>query len=275
MDIKTLEERIAKNEVKIEKKKNTIQKKEAAITKKAAYLMKKYGVDVETFDKYDTTAREIAGNGKEGSNDIYWTMCDIDHYKEDLRRIPKEIAEIEAVVEKQKKQLAGEIAKEATFTTEIPERLIQYRDALIAEWDDFDKAKRQRLIDEYRRMEEEENVRRATEGKRPGGTEAYKAFIKKHRYAGYEFMYATDEEIHKSNEEDAKKLILNLINRVKDIVGEITDYSHLRVEPGNQGFAVITGYVVGTMGRASVETILAGGYNIQRLHVRTLVHEIY
>lgn len=255
MDIKTLEQRIQKNEEKIVKKQNTIQKKEKSIEKKIATLKNKYSLDYDGERLYTDELRN-RGLSTTEANEAYWIMCDIDYLKDDLKRLPAEIEETKAVLEKQRKQLAGEIKKDALLTTEIPEKLQQYQRDLVTEWDEFDKAKRQRYRDEYKEL-------------------SYTEFVKKHRYAGYAFMQLTDAEIHKSNENDAKKLILNLINRVKGIVGEITDYSHLDVEPGNGGFAVITGYVVGTTGRAQVETILAGGYNIQRLHIRTLVKEIH
>ena len=68
-------------------------------------------------------------------------------------------------------------------------------------------------------------------------------------------------------------LIINLYYRVRNITGEIVDWSGISAEVGTQGFPVLTGYVIGKEGRAFVETILAGGYNIQRLHIRVLVHE--
>jgi len=62
----------------------------------------------------------------------------------------------------------------------------------------------------------------------------------------------------------------NLIARVRKAVGTITDASNLYI--GNN--AEINGYVIGTEGKAKVETITAGGYNIQRLHFRVLVNNI-
>ena len=49
----------------------------------------------------------------------------------------------------------------------------------------------------------------------------------------------------------------------------ITDCSYIR-----WGGKCLDGYIVGKNGKASVETIGAGGYNIQRWHLRTLVHKI-
>ena len=69
-------------------------------------------------------------------------------------------------------------------------------------------------------------------------------------------------------------LIINLIYRVRKITGEITDWSDIRASVGTGGFTVLNGTVIGKEGIAHIESITAGGYNIQRLHIRVLVHNI-
>ncbi len=83
----------------------------------------------------------------------------------------------------------------------------------------------------------------------------------------------TDEKIHANNQRDGENLILDLLRRVTKITGPVTDWSELYVTQGNMG-AVINGYVIGEDGKAEVESILAGGWNIQKLHVRTLVKPV-
>lgn len=61
-----------------------------------------------------------------------------------------------------------------------------------------------------------------------------------------------------------------IIERVNAICGTITDASGLRV--GAKGD--LNGYIKGERGTAKVETIGAGGYNIQCFHFRTLIHEM-
>ena len=61
-----------------------------------------------------------------------------------------------------------------------------------------------------------------------------------------------------------------IIERVNEIVGQITDASHLSV--GNKGD--LNGIIIGAKGKASVKTIDAGGYNVQCYHFRTLVEEV-
>ena len=80
----------------------------------------------------------------------------------------------------------------------------------------------------------------------------------------------TDEKIHANNQRDGENLILDLLRRVTKITGPVIDWSGLHVTRGNMG-AVINGFVIGEDGRAEVESILAGGYAVQRLHIRTLV----
>lgn len=59
-----------------------------------------------------------------------------------------------------------------------------------------------------------------------------------------------------------------IIERTNEIVGTITDASGLRV--GSKGD--LNGLIKGTDGIASVQTIGAGGYNIQCFHFRTLIN---
>lgn len=77
------------------------------------------------------------------------------------------------------------------------------------------------------------------------------------------------EWLDKAIEDEKKAKLVDLIIRINKVVGTITDASFLRI--GAKGD--INGYVVGTEGRAKVETIGAGGYNIVCFHFRTLIHE--
>lgn len=249
MKITTLKERIEKSNQKIEKKQNTIVKKTAQIEKKYQALEKLGVTDPKDHDREEF-------RGSENWNDIYWIYCDIDSLKDDIKRGGKEIEATKKTLEKYEAQLAGEIKKENIFLTEIPEIFNNLVDELVETWNAWDKARR-------------ENTRKAYE------KYGYKEFFKKgYTYTDYEFMYIDDEKIHNDNERDAKALILDLYYRVKDITGEVTDWGGIHPTRGTHGFTVLNGIVIGKEGRAKVESILAGGYNIQRLHVRVLVHEI-
>lgn len=70
-------------------------------------------------------------------------------------------------------------------------------------------------------------------------------------------------------EAERKMRMYDLLVRVESIVGSVTDATRLILHGGN-----LNGIIIGTKGKAEVETIIAGGYNIQREHFRTLVYEI-
>ena len=202
--------------------------------------------------KQNTIAKKMALIEKKEAKDANdWS---IKWLEEDIERLNDEIEETKASLEKYEKQLAGEIEKESLLTKEIPESMKEMQNELVTEWDAYDKAHRDQIRKDRHEME-------------------YKEFCKKYTAnEAMNIMYMTDEQIHNNNENDAKIMVINLYNRVKAITGEVKDWSDLKCEQGNIG-AVLTGFVIGKEGRAEVETILAGGYNIQRLHVRTLVHE--
>ena len=75
-------------------------------------------------------------------------------------------------------------------------------------------------------------------------------------------------KLNKELEQDANAKYDFIIERTNEIVGTITDASNLSV--GRKGD--LNGFIIGERGKAKVETIGAGGYNIQCYHFRTLIH---
>ena len=78
------------------------------------------------------------------------------------------------------------------------------------------------------------------------------------------------EKLNKDLNKEADAKYDDIIERTNEIVGTITDASGLKI--GMKGD--LNGYITGERGKAKVETIGAGGYNIQCYHFRTLIHEM-
>jgi len=78
------------------------------------------------------------------------------------------------------------------------------------------------------------------------------------------------DKLRKDLEQEANRKYDFIIERTNAIVGTITDASFLKV--GNKGD--LNGYIKGTRGTAKIETIGAGGYNIQCFHFRTLINKM-
>lgn len=78
------------------------------------------------------------------------------------------------------------------------------------------------------------------------------------------------EKLNKDLDEDANAKYDFIIERTQAIVTEITDATNLSI--GSKGD--LNGFIIGTTGKAKVETIGAGGYNIQCYHFRTLINRM-
>lgn len=224
---------------RIQKANEKIEKKQGTIAKKQALIEKKTASLAKASDEYEIRSLNF----------------DIKYLAQDIARLEKEIPEIRKTVEKYEKQLAGEIEKEALLTKTMPEEFRTLKNTLVERWDAFDLERKEFFRKKSNEME-------------------YREFIRQYKYSAYQLAWHTStEEIHKQNEKDAEHFIIDLYNRVKDITGEVTNWEGIRLTMGNN-FPVLEGMVQGKEGKARVETILAGGYNIQRLHIRTLVHSI-
>lgn len=169
-------------------------------------------------------------------------------------------------LKKYEKQLITENDKNATLNN-LPEVVIEFKNNLIKHWNEYDMWKKEEIKKEYHNLPDyflnKEEYRKAE----------YE-LISKWGRGYYDFMYLTEEQIKKQNEKDADNLILNMINRTIELTGIITDCKGLFLDKDNNGFTIINGLIIGKKGKARIESILAGGYNIQRLHIRVLVKEI-
>jgi len=168
---------------------------------------------------------------------------------------------------KYQKQLAVAEDKENTLN-EMPEVLREFKEHLIERWDKFDLWKRNKIREEY--LELLNDVKFNTEKIRSVHSE----MRNKWGCDWSDFRYLSEEQIHKNNVTAAENIVLNLIDRTIEIAGKITDCSYLTLEQDNQGYLIINGIVIGEKGKAKVESIGAGGYNIQRYHIRVLVKEV-
>jgi len=84
--------------------------------------------------------------------------------------------------------------------------------------------------------------------------------------------YTVDtEKLAKYLREEKSRKYQDLVKRITAVVGEIQDAKGLSIGKQN---GEINGVVVGSKGSARVETISAGGWNIQCYHYRVLVHLI-
>ena len=79
-----------------------------------------------------------------------------------------------------------------------------------------------------------------------------------------------EEQIIKNIERDAITKEQMLIKRVNKAVGTIVKSITLNVGVNGE----LNGIIEGVNGKCKIETIYAGGYNIQCLHYRVLVHKV-
>lgn len=134
----------------------------------------------------------------------------------------------------------------------------------------FEELSKQFRIDKYGIYEKREYIDRRGRAR----TEEVKIADGKYEYLR---PYSDARTIEEASEKLEKDLIQEanrkydfIIERTNAIVGQITDASNLKVGAKDD----LNGYITGTKGVAKVQTIGAGGYNIQCFHFRTLITEM-
>lgn len=307
MESDAIRTRIAKAQDVIVKKNTLIEKRFKTIGKIYAKIGKFCGMDEEFTatdefaDRFENTVKTVfnahltetyqkygdASNYYERLTEGLWNAVQDAYYNlgdhtESIRNARAEIKNREEQIVKYESMLSSELNREAVFDT-MPECMKDFMNSVIESWDLWDKMKRETVKSDHAYVSELYNERQKVHLEFGYDSEKYKEIRAEMeeiqgKYSYYEWSelaYMKDDEIHDRNVKAGKILVLNLYDRVTEITGAFTDASALKVTSGNSGFAVINGIIKGEKGTASVKSVGAGGWNIQRFHIRTLVHEVH
>lgn len=228
-----------------------------------------------------------------------WTVNPYWYTEDDLRSANKDLEYAKGQLAKYEEELATEIDKSRSrnvpaiieFLENWKERVFSYYEEGLEKFYDEQEAVRE-LYNEWDRLSTEEAERKYKEAreafncKRNGyfvsveSSSCYSRYTcrKKIKDGEYEFLkpycnYNKEEaytRLKKDLENEANRKYDFIIERVNSICGTILDASGLSV--GAKGD--LNGVIIGEKGNAHVQTIGAGGYNIQVFHFRTLIKEI-
>ena len=246
--IDTLQDRITKAQEFITKKESTISKKSVRSEKLQSKLYAEYRL---TWNGKILTDKELQDLGFD--RDMRWEILniewDIDTLESDVKNLQRQLVDKQEKLQEYQSELAEVLDIHNKLEKEVPEAFKQARQELVNSWTEYDINRRNQCMQDRKDME-------------------YKDWKLKWKYSEYLNLQHTDEEFLKINEREADSWLLDLYNRVKEFTGTVTDAHDVRFSG-----KALNGWILGEKGNCCVETILAGGYNIQRLHMRVLVHK--
>lgn len=261
---------MATNQERITKMEETIAKIKATIARHQTRLNKleeqqaKYPYEMN-YQKW----RELTDEQR--ASDYYGDWLDLwhklDHCRDSIHDNIKKLNEkIDAL-----NVLRQKVEKEIERDNTIPPVLVDFMKELTNEWDSYDTFRKPFVEDLYEKFSKAWDKEKEEHWREPYYRMTTKIQDFGITYQEYYYYHDNDKEYwHKKNMKDAKNLVLGLMNRVKAKCGNIQSFENLHIQIANIGVC-LNGYVKGDKGDAVVESIVAGGYNIQRKHIRVLV----
>ena len=234
-----------------------ITKRVAGKEKEIEKLTKK----LERIHKAEATNWEV--------NPYYYTESDLKYTTRDLQNAKEALVKLnEELAEANKKADSRNVPAITEFLEKWKEHMRDYyhkahKQYLVAL---HDYSEQERQLDWFRyRGEERKRVKAEWDKIRREFHERW-GFIESY-VCGSRF---DDEKFERDIKNEADRKYDFIIERTVAITGKITDASGLYV--GAVGD--LNGHIIGEEGVANVQTIGAGGYNIQCFHFRTLIHAV-
>lgn len=234
MELRGIESKIMSATAKLEKIQKTIAKREAYV-KRLEEKASKMGIDMEKPNMFDSEVYEVVCKIRINKDDLGRNYFDRDQYTGYLKKLNAKEKEL---LEKNK----------AIDVIRVPAV-----EKFLADWG-------QAVLDNMK--EEIAEVNKYLEA----GHSVYEA-AKIYSPMAIANFDREEDELQRRVDRDIQDKRYDLYVRCAKVVGVITDARGLKL--GDNGS--INGGIIGEDGMANVETIWAGGYNIQRLHFRVLV----
>ena len=258
---------------RIEKKESDIAKLQKRVAKWE--IAKSEEGFLKEYDWYISGGKHTKEEAIERFYDSYINDCNYE-----LRRANRDLEEAQATLEKYKSQLSAKSEFEASDKIKVIWDFLQEwrKDAynyFIENAKEYYKLRQgyNKALDEYLATLPSEIT--------SSWSKQYKselAFEKKyysniHPFTRQIALYGAsvdEDKLNKELDKEVEAKYKNLVYRIQEKAGDIVDATGLYI--GGNG--EINGVVIGTKNKVRVETITAGGYNIQCLHFRVLVHII-
>ncbi len=283
MNLSTIEIRINNARANIDKTLKTLERHHLRLEKYKKELDSR-GID------YSDISAAMAAASSESRTDDYWLLGDYSDKLYDIKQNEQKLVEL---TNKLSQYL--EMFKKESERQNIPHipALEEFLEAWKAEADEWYRDKTLALLKfQSKNREKVEQIRakyqpspflhrKEIEQEEKAAGVDYNTYQERiHRLFGLDVQNLVMELRHGSEafekqleallNEEIKNKRLDLYYRCTAAVGVITDASGLYV--GDNGS--LNGYIEGENGKATVETIVAGGYNIQCRHYRVLVKPI-
>lgn len=282
MEPTTLDLRIQNTLASIEKAKRTLERFEKQREKRSAAL-KTRGADITQL------SAERARAARSGQDDLFWDICKLQDTIESIESNEGKLKELQEKLSGYRvKKAAEEKRNDIPHIPALEDFLVQWKKKAADYYCREVKAlaaHQQSRRDKMKEIESKYDFpsihwREIDEEAKTIGMDS-KSFNKamklrftqdifRLRLEGLPGELRFDRFLDKMLSDEVRAKRLDLYSRCVNAVGVLTDVSGLSV--GDNGS--LNGRVVGEQGRAYVETIYAGGYNIQCLHYRVLVKPV-
>lgn len=279
MEISELENKLKAAEERVAKSKNTLEKYYAKQAKLEDQIAKiGYKINKDNYPAIESESRDDYHAGKITADelDIVWKYSwNIDAIKSTLNNIKEQ----EQIVANWKTKIELQKTKDDEFAN-IPEVVKEFIHAWRIKAFDVIMKNIEAYKEEYCIARDVYEANSDWNSSQEERRQAYSIFRNKEKELKQEYgalvvslAFSRDKEVelNKILDREEKAKIFDLITRVTKVVGTIIDASGLSI--GRQN-GELNGIVVGTEGKCHVETIGAGGYNIQIYHYRVLVKPI-
>ena len=259
------QEAYEKAKVTEQKQAGTIERHEKQLEKKIAKIKKDHGLDLNGAD-LPNVVNEYR-NAIPGV-DLYWELVDIRKKAEDIKSAKKKLIERKSITEKAFERLGQWEKREAIFA-ELPPIILEFAERYKAQCIEWLLEGAQRYRKALKEIREDQSLDYHSRSIQEGRLiQAYSGSI---RDVAREYSEDGRKKVATKISEGNRVDLLKMMSmRITEKCGLVTDAKGLEIGLNGE----INGVIIGEKGKAEINTIAAGGWNIQCYHYRVLVKEL-